>query len=568
MRSTPTNRVANLVRVSFWRRADIIVTVLMTGIPVILLIVFGLRFVFAEGLLPEFLLLSSFCMLVLFGFRVLWRNRTSVRVGRNAEIPLWLADPSWGPFEREVYEKTCRRIRDGTTNLLDWDQGLVALARETANDVAGLMSNGKRNNLDVSIPEILGLLDQVTHEGREFLGRTVMFSLLHNVSVNNLLWVLRNRNVMVRMVEGGDYFLKLTGFVANPPVGAVRALESLIVGNNTKYLSDQFQIELQRGILSYVAAKAVDLYSGRYRRGALPEMGSIAVEPVKMLMVGQPGAGKSSLAAAIASSPAGGGRGEAAHSIPKSDRVTLGGIQCVLMEAPGFDGRPEERRLFRPVNDLVSWVARREVVDSDIVKSFLDCDLVIWAVRADQPDRRIDADYLTMFREAFGGQKLRLVPPLLVAVTHVDRPPIINSWPNGSALSPAQLLKVDAAVEVVARSFDGMSSVPVRPVRPYWNVDMLIRAVSSVMPDACLAQSNRLRSTNGRVSGGHSASKKRSWDADPGKPTIEVGSKVLEGARAGAVNSAGRIGRIAALLPKTGELKERLGIGRWRNGKS
>ena len=87
-------------------------------------------------------------------------------------------------------------------NLRNWDEGLLALAGEVAEDVAGLMSDGRKDRLDVSLPELLLLLEQVADEGREFLARTVLFSFLHNVSINNLLWILRNRNAIARMAQG------------------------------------------------------------------------------------------------------------------------------------------------------------------------------------------------------------------------------------------------------------------------------------------------------------------------------------------------------------------------------
>ena len=94
--------MANLVRLSFWRRPDILVTLLMVGIPVAFLLVSGFLFILSEGRMPEFLLTSSFCVLVLFGFRYLWRRRASADGGGHDEIPEWLADPTWGRWNGSV----------------------------------------------------------------------------------------------------------------------------------------------------------------------------------------------------------------------------------------------------------------------------------------------------------------------------------------------------------------------------------------------------------------------------------------------------------------------------------
>ena len=560
--------MANLVRLSFWRRPDILVTLLMAGVPVALLLVSGFLFILSEGRMTEFVLTTSFCVLVLFGFRFLWRRRASVQVGGDDEIAEWLADPSWGPLERKVYEESCRRIRARTVNLRNWDEGLLALAGEIAEDVADLMSEGRKDRLDVSLPELLLLLEQVTEEGREFLARTVLFSFLHNVSINNLLWILRNRNTIARMAQGGDYLIKLTGLVMNPPVGAVRALESMISGSQSKYLSDQFQIELQRGILSYVAAKAVDLYSGRFKRRLSPEIGSAAIEPLRILVVGQSGAGKSSLVSAIISSTGQQIPTEAATAGLHSPRIVLGGIQCILIEAPGLDGRPQSANRFPTLRGAVSKVVGRDAEGSGIEQSLLNCDMVVWVARADQPARKADSDHLARFREFFDSRKWRLVPPLIVAVTHVDRSPIINAWPNGSALSPAQELRIEEALKAVARTFAGLDTVPVRPIRPFWNADALLSAVKSAVPDACLAQSNRLRWMDDRKAGRRNVPDPVARGAAAGEARVEVGPSIPEEASFKATNTAGWLGRVARRLPGRKVLGKRIGIGEWRRGKS
>lgn len=543
-------------------------TLLMVGIPVALLLVSGFLFILSEGRMTEFLLTSSFCVLLLFGFRHLWRRRASADVGGDDEIPEWLADPTWGPLEREVYEESCRRIRARTVNLRNWDDGLLALAGEVAEDVAGLMSDGKKDRLDVSLPELLLLLEQVAEEGREFLARTVLFSFLHNVSINNMLWILRNRNAIARMAQGGDYLIKLTGIVMNPPVGAVRALESVISGSQSKYLSDQFQIELQRGMLSYVAAKAVDLYSGQFKRRVSPEIGSAAMEPLRILVVGQSGAGKSSLVSAIVSSTGQEIPTEAAIAGQHSPRIVLGGTQCILVEAPGLDNRPQRAGRFPYLRGAVSKVVGRDADGSGIEQSLLNCDMVVWVARADQPARKADSDHLTQFREFFDSRKWRLVPPLIVAVTHVDRSPIINSWPNGSALSPAQELRIEEALKAVARTFAGLETVPVRPIRPFWNADELLSAVKSAVPDACLAQSNRLRWMDERKAGRRNVPDPVARGAAEAKGRVEVGPSIPEEAAGKAANTARWMGRVAKRLPGRNVLKKRIGIGEWRRGKS
>ena len=376
---------------------------------------------------------------------------------------------------------------------MDWNEGLFREAYKVAHEVAGLMSDGKRDGLDVNFLELLGLLDQVGGECREYIRNEIVFSFLRNISVNNTLWILRNRHYLAKAATSGDYLYKLASVVMNPPVGAVRVVESLVLGNNTKYLTDQFQIELQRGMLEYVAAISINLYSGRYKIDAQPVTWAKTSEPIRILVIGQTGAGKSSLAAALASAAMtenDGSRNGAQHP----ERIVLNGIQCTLIERPGIDGNLSGRSWFPGIGRRALENFGRKSAVPPAEQTFLNCDMVIWVARADQPARKVDVDHLKMFRRTYGGRKWRLVPPLLVAITHIDRPPLISQWPKSGTLSPAQELSIGEAMNAAARAFDGCDALPVKLSPPAWNLDKFALAIKSALPDACLAQNSRLRS--------------------------------------------------------------------------
>ncbi|MDE0530365.1 MAG: 50S ribosome-binding GTPase [Albidovulum sp.] len=493
MHGTHTNQIGRFILGSYWRRSDFVVSCLIVGIPFLLLIAAGAYFIFTEGYGLLFSTLSFACVLALLAFKFFLRRWRSISIAEEVEIPGANLRQNWTPFEREVYEKCSIRIKDKTRVLLDWDEGLFRIAHDVATEVAGSMSNGKKDSLDVSVPEILGLLDQVGRECREFIQDTTMFAFLHRVSVNNILWVLRNRHLLARSAEGGSYLLKLVGLVVNPPAGAIRIFESLIADNNVKYLSDQFQIELQRGVLRYVAAKSIELYSGRLRMDSLVAPSLVAAEPIKILIVGQTGSGKSSLIGALASATSSPNSGNRTNS-RKRERIVLDGIQCTFVEAPGLENPILNQWRLPLFGKRRSRIRSPKQIEANSDQMFLDCDMVVWVARADQPARKADVDYLEQFHAAFGIQKLRIVPPLLVAVTHVDRRPIISAWPDGDSLSPAQILKIKDALRAAARPFEGHVAIPVKLSPPVWNLGELIEAIRTAMPDACGAQNNRIRS--------------------------------------------------------------------------
>ena len=481
----------------FWRRADIMVVWLRYAFPVFCLMAAGLYFIVTERWLIQFAAASLAWMVALFVVGLLLRRWKSVDRGAvEADIPLVVADADWNPRERQVFDESCAQIRHDTRKLCPWDEGLVTLALNVARNVAQEMS-GKSGDrlLDVSVLELLTLIDEAADECREFLGTNRWYSPFRGIPVGHILWLLRNRHRLARGIEYGDHAFGVARLVINPPAGAMRVMESLIAGNHTKYLTDQAQLELQRRILYYVAAKSINLYSGRYRRGIVPNIRPNQHEPVRILIVGQTGVGKSAMSSLLAPAgrPASTANGAEAGVSPV--RTEIGGIQCVLIEAPPIDAL--EGRVRRPdwFRFILRQVGQADPMVDAVRSGFLDCDMVVWVVRADQPARKADIDTLAVFRSIYDELIWnRLAPPLVVAVSHVDRPPIIESWPNAGDLSPAQILKIENIAGTVAREFDVGQAVPVKLDRPNWNGGELTESIRYALPNACLAQRNRVRS--------------------------------------------------------------------------
>ena len=480
----------------FWRRADIMVVGLQWVFPVLCLAAAGLYFIIAQDWLIEFAAALLAWTAALFGVGLLVRRWKSVDRGAvDAHIPPVSADADWSPRERQIFEESCARIRHDLRELRPWDEGLVTLALDVAGNVAQAMSGRSSDRLlDVSVLELLTLIDETADECREFLATNLWLSPFQGIPVRHILWVLRNRHRLAKGVEFGQHAVQVARLVMNPPAGAMRVMESLISGNNTKYLTDQAQLELQRRILGYVAAKSIDLYSGRYRRGIVPNIRPNQHGPVKILIVGQTGVGKSAMASLLATAGRAALTANGAEAGVSPVRAEIGGIQCALKEAPPIDELEDRRRQPDWIRFMMRQVGQADPKMDTIRSGFLDCDMVVWIVRADQPARKVDIDTLAEFRSIYDELIWsRLVPPLVVAVSHIDRPPIIESWPNAGALAPAQTLKIENIAGAVAREFDVDQAVPVKLDRPGWNGDKLTESIRYALPNACLAQRNRVR---------------------------------------------------------------------------
>ena len=566
MRGTRTGRAIEFIRTGLGktlRRPDVALTILMTAVPLLVLVGAGLLFIYRQGYALQYAGLVVFCVLMLWSIRRFHRRRRSFEPlgdGISAEVQ---PDPSWGSHEREVFHRVCRRNLQRTSELNNWDEDLVRLGCEVADDVAQQLSRGRRGSLDVTVPEILGLVEQVQGEFRELATAPVVAPLLRNVSVSNILWVLKNRRRLAQAAEDGKSLVDLARIAINPPAGVVLIIESMIADGSFRYLSVQSQIELQRTMLDFVAAKSIDLYSGRFRNAVQAGLPHAVAEPIRILLAGQAGAGKSSLAAAVAGALTAG-----SSAPPDPGRVFLQGQQCTIVEAPGFASVGEAGLRSRLTNWMRPRSTREDANNDEIEKLFLDCDMLVWVLRADQPARKADADALKRFQAAFEQRTRRRMPPLLVAVTHVDRPPLIESWPTNDDLSPPQQLKIERVTAASARALGQPGAIPLKLTAPNWNLDELLRQMAAELPEACYSQNNRLRAGSDRDSKGIataalSKQKRRRGgnEVDAALPTDGDQARVRT---ASAGKGLARL-RIRAGFKK---LRRRARVGKWRRDES
>ena len=194
-------------------------------------------------------------------------------------------------------------------------------------------------------------------------------------------------------------------------------------------------------------------------------------EPVRILVAGQTGAGKSSLVNALANAVE-----SAVDVVPATEsfaayRLMHEGLPAALLiDSPGLTGT-------REMSDLT------EAADS--------CDMVLWVVSAARAARDVDAAALDAVRAHFAASPNRRRPPMLLVLTHVDALRPFNEWQPPYDLTSATSGKaqsIRAAMQAVSAElgFAANEIVPVRidiAVAPY-NVDAVWAKIVELMPDA------------------------------------------------------------------------------------
>jgi predicted GTPase len=243
-----------------------------------------------------------------------------------------------------------------------------------------------------------------------------------------------------------------------------------------------------------VGRASIDLYSGRLAlsgeelRSARERELSAEAEgtaPVRIVLIGQVSAGKSSLLNALAQEVK-----CAVGPLPTTSRVSeylldLEGHPAVtLVDMPGLD--------------------ERAAAGSELNAQAERADLILWVASATQPARELDRRALDDFRTCANAQLARRAPPVLLALTHIDElrpaaewaPPYDIAAPDRpSARTKAGAIR--AAVDAVAHALDlpAEAVVPLAlpPGRVPYNVDALWARIAALLDEAKLAQLDRLR---------------------------------------------------------------------------
>jgi predicted GTPase len=195
-------------------------------------------------------------------------------------------------------------------------------------------------------------------------------------------------------------------------------------------------------------------------------------EPLRILILGQVNAGKSSLVNALSEEikaavdvlPA--TRGYTAYELKRD-----GLPEALLIDGPGLSA------------DAAAMLELLEEVN--------DSDLILWVSSATRPDRDTDRKGLDALRDHLAARLERRAPPILIVLTHVDQLRPSQDWnPPYDLLDKenAKAVSIGEAVQVVGAELGApvQSVVPVclDEKRGHYNVDVVWAKTLDVMPEA------------------------------------------------------------------------------------
>jgi hypothetical protein len=391
------------------------------------------------------------------------------------------ADPGWTPLETAAWADVQSEAgRIDVTNLTS-REAILTLGVDTVRTVARRMHPEIADPVwQFTVPEALAIAERVSRRLATFTVENIPFS--ERLTVAHVLTLYRWRGAIGVAERAYDLWRLVR--VVNPMTAATQELRERLSRQMLDWGRAQVTERLARAYVAEVGRAAIDLYGGRLhvesidavtRAGATDatEIAARVPEPLRILVTGGTGAGKSSLINALS---------DTFEADVDAVPTTTGFVPFPLRRT----GLPPAYLIDSPGIDAIS--------PDTLMAEAVTADLLLWVVPAHRADRARDRLVLTAVRDRYAALPDRRPPPLVVIATHVDklRPPA--EWAPPYDLADTARPKAVAMAEAIA-SIAADLGVPAADVVPVsltppavYNVDAVWSRIAAATPDARRAQ--------------------------------------------------------------------------------
>lgn len=479
--------------VRFWW----LVLLLLWGLPYLVLLVTGSIWLYQYGLLGWYVVASTVVTLASWWLWVWLRKRGQRRAAGEQLPPTPLVlpspqpDPHWPPLAqqawREVEQIARRVVRENLP--LDEPQRIGQVLHEVLQAVARQYHPlAAQPELEIPLPHVLWTLERVARDLREAFSENIpgahIFTLGDYWRLQRLRRWYRHFYTAYRLIALGW----------NPVSALLRELRGAATGQIMASSTEDLKQWAVGFCIRKAGLYAIELYSGQqeWDRTALRDFQTpesqrdlqrathsaeeTRSEPLRVMVVGQVKSGKSSVINALF------GQVQAAVDVvPTTRSVTPYVLQgdalprAIVLDTAGYESPESAARLADQLH-----------------QEALHCDLLLLVCSAVCAARDADRQWLDRLRAFFQQHPDRLMPPLVVALTHIDQLRPIHEWnPPYNLTHPASSKEMNIANATRAVTED-LALQPDQPVVPVclrpgaeYNVDEgLWQAILQVLPKA------------------------------------------------------------------------------------
>jgi hypothetical protein len=475
-----------------WRQwAPLLLPYLVVIMPVLLLAVAGIVLLLQYDLALYWVLVLLVCGVI--AWLLLHRGRT--RVERT--LPRQQADPSWTASTKGAWALIDARAEK--LRAADWPDeasGIYTLARDVIADVARHFHPQAINPMaEVTLPHALLIIEAASHDLRTEVLSVIPFA--HRLKLADL-----GRAQSLYEIYERVYDLYRAGrMIVNPLSAVANELTGSLRDRALNAAKETLQLWLLRQWVRKVGFHAIALYSGQAVLTA-PEARPTAAtareiaqalkeaaeaEPLRLVVIGRSGAGKSSLINALF---------ETELAATDVRGATTPAVQPFVLER---DGWPAAIVVDTPGCDTADFGF------DDMLRELERADALLLVIAAPRADRALEDELLQRLRNS-PLARTRGLPPIFVVLTQIDRLTPAREWVPPYDLADSANAKsrsIAGAVSAVAADLriEAERIVPVCARAGYvYNVqDALLGDIGAALDDVKQARLRRCVSTQRKV---------------------------------------------------------------------
>ena len=375
------------------------------GLPYLVLMVLGIFWLYDRGWMLYFLVAASLLSLLAW-LALKWLQSRPVR-----ERPTPPPSKTWPPAGEAAWadvDRFAAHVEANPPPLADANQWSETFYRVFEIVARHFHPQSKRPEMEVAVGDLLKVAELVARDLRIWLHERVPAG--GRLTVHHLYHVVEWGPTATRLVQRAWTAVRLGRLFWNPASAIAAEVGSLAGGGLDEIVSDLPALAAAYCVRQ-TGKYAIDLYSGQLELDD-PAIGAVAAaRPVRIVVLGQAKAGKSSLINAIFGTVR-----AATDVLPCTDTITPyvlereGLFQAIVYDTIGFGGTGDKQ------------------AQAQLNEELEQCDLLVVVCSAATAAREADRKLLDDARLRLERRVARAMPPTVVVLSHIDLLRPLKDW--------------------------------------------------------------------------------------------------------------------------------------------